>query len=86
MLFIAKSNMDDYIKTQKKIDEKIKKSAKDSGSKILKNLSRYSDKEVDEHCRILNRLFSETVDMYRDGDFKDMEELAEELAEAIKAI
>lgn len=82
-------SMDDYKGMQKGLNESLKKAAKGSDSKILKEtvseIDREDDPDVKKRCSLLHRIFDEGIDMYECGDMT-FEEMKEDMYKAFKEI
>lgn len=79
----------DYQKQEKAIKTKLNSAAKGSDSEILKDVAKEVDREndddINQNCRMVNKLVNEGLDMYREGDM-EFADMIDDLCKALKAI
>lgn len=82
--------IDDYEKKRKEAQDIITKSAKNSDSKALKNkaktLNHKEDETVKRNIKVAEMIYSESIEMYREGEFKSFDEFINDLTSALKAV
>jgi len=73
-----------FDKQEKAIREAITDTARESGSKAAKRAAKENDKGMQNRRRIAYQIFDESMDLFMEG--MDMDEVADDLAKALKAI